>query len=352
MKWILLSAVALVFPMHAMSKVSDNLPSAPEGTAYDYDADLFKKNDEIYAAHAEFLYWAISEGALDYALKMRHNAWGPDQCYAQGRFENATYDVDPGFRVGLHYFRAPNYWEMRWQYTRMTSKGHNSVEKAAADQKFLTGTWPQILTAPLARATSRIHLNYNVFDMMVDRVFFPNPHLRLRVMGGVLAAWMDQDWKIRYNDATPNSTTIRNRWHFVGAGLKTGTMVDWFWAHDIYMTALSTVGILIGSYSNHARQTVTISPGAGYNPAIPLRDGDYHDTRPAVTAQMLLGPSWQKNYPHNRIEVFAGFEANIWFNLQEIYRSTSSTPTQAKETWINTGMLALYGLTTRLTIDF
>ena len=67
---------------------------------------------------------------------------------------------------------------------------------------------------------------------------------------------------------------------------------------------------------------------------------------------MIIGPSWQKNLPKNRIELFAGFEMNLWINLQEVYRSTSSTAMGAKETWINSSTLALYGLTTRLTVDF
>lgn len=349
MKWILISAVAFAMPMYAMHKIVDQLSPI---NFDECDPDLFKKNVQVYSVHAEFLYWTVAEGALDYALKMRHAAWGPSPSFAQGRFENADYDFDPGFRIALLYFRAPHYWELKWQYTYITCVGHDRVNKPSADQKFITGTWPQITTAPLAGARSHIHMNYNVFDMNVDRVFFPNPHLRLRVIGGAVVAWMDQDWKVRYFDSTPNSTTIRNRWEFTGGGLKTGTMADWYWSNDIYMTALGSFGLLIGSYSNHAKQQTSFQPLPTDNTAIPIRDTSYHDVRPVFTAQMSLGPSWQKNYPCSRVEVFAGFEMNFWFNLQEIYRSTSDISFAAKETWINTGVLALYGLTTRLTVDF
>lgn len=351
MKRLLLSAVAFIVPIYPMSKAVEHLPGSCQDNV-PFDADLFRKDEQIYAAHAEFLYWSVAEGNLDYATKMRHSAWGPSNCYAQGRAETASYNLDPGFRLGLHYFRAPHYWEIKWQYTRMTSRGQNSAHKSSVASKFLTGTWPQLALSPLSEATSHIHLNYNVFDMLADRVFFPNPHLRLRVVGGALAAWMDQDWKVRYTDSTPNSTTIRNRWHFVGAGLKTGTTVDWYWTRDLYMTGLGSFAVLMGTYSNRAKQTTTLAPDVGYDTSIPLRDVGYHDVRPTVTAQMILGPSWQKNFPHNRVELFAGFEMNIWFNLQEIYRSTSGTPQAAKETWVSTGLLALYGLTTRLTVDF
>jgi hypothetical protein len=330
-------------PCKPPSKKAKDLP---------YDADLFRKDAQVYSGHAEVLAWAVSEGSLDYALKMRHASWGSLN-YAQGRMETGTYDVDPGFRVALSYFRAPHYWEIKWQYTRLTSCGDNSVNAPAAEGQYLTGTWPQILANPLTKATSHLHLNYNVFDWIVTRVFFPNPHLRMRVLGGAFAAWMDQDWKVRYYDDTNNSTTIRNRWHFVGGGLKAGSTVDWYWTGDLYMTGLASFGGLIGSYSNHSQQKTTYQPNPSDNPNIPLRDLSLNDTRGVFTTQVILGPSWQKNFTNSRVEAFVGFESNLWFNLQEIYRSTGSDSAfDAKETWMNSGLLALYGLTARLTVDF
>jgi hypothetical protein len=337
MKWVLFCAAVIALQ-------GEEKPVCPP--------DLFKQNDQVYSGQVEFLYWTITESDLDYALKMRHAAWGPSPSYAQGRFETAEYQLDPGFRVCLNYFRAPHYWELKWQYTRLTCRGDNNTGKPTTDSKCITGTWPQITPAPLAGAKSHIHFNYNVFEMLVDRVFFPNPHLRLRVLGGGLTSWMDQDWKIRYYDSAPHTTTIRNRWHFVGAGLKSGMMADWYWTGNIYMTAMGSISALIGAYSNHAKQTTTYQPLPSDNTAIPIRDTSLHDTRPVFSAQMLLGPSWQKNFPRNRVELFAGFEMNLWMNLQEIYRSTSGGPFDAKETWINASTLALYGLTTRLTVDF
>ena len=352
MKRFLLSAIALSLPFTAMARQVNQNCCCDPCFIPDGEPDLFKRCDQIYSAHAEFLYWAVGEGGLDYALKMRSSAWGPSPSYAQGRFENAQYGMAPGFRLGFLFFRAPHYWEIRWQYTRMTNRGKDHSSKPTPNDQFLTGTWPQISNQPLSGIQSHIHLNYNMFDWFVIRVFFPNPHLRLRILGGACAAWMDQDWKLRYYDSTPNTTTIRNKWHFVGAGLKSGSMVDWYWTGDLYMTTAGYFGILLGSYSNHSRQTTTFQPTANDNTSVPIRNNGYLDTRPTVTMQMLLGPSYQKNFPCNRIEFFAGFEVTSWFNLQEIYRSTSGSPQNAKETWINSSMMALYGLSTRLTVDF
>lgn len=350
MKWILLIVVSFL-PLSGMSKQQAEV----EYCCYDElegEPDLFKRYDQIVSGSVEFLYWTIAESGLDYALKMQRDAWGPTPSYAQGYYKNATYGMDPGLRLGFLYFRAPHYWEIRWQYTRMTSRGENSAQKPDQPEQFLTGTWPQITTAPLTGAHSKLHFNYNVFDWLVDRVFFPNPHLRLRLLGGAAVAWMDQDWKVIYNDATPFFTTIRNRWSFIGAGLKSGTIVDWYWTGDLYMTAQGFFGLLIGSYSNRSEQTTTFQPTGADDPTVPVRDGRYKDTRPTVTGQMIFGPSYQKNFCSSRLEIFAGFEMNVWFNLQEVYRSTQAAASMAKETWINSGLLSLYGLTTRVSLDF
>lgn len=364
MKWISIYAVVLTLPLHAM--LNQGLPQNYETERErqilkkeknpqppPFDADLFRKNEEILSATLEFLYWSVAEGDLDYALKMRHAAWSAaSSSYAQGRYESARYEIDPGFRVSLLFFRAPHYWEVKWQYTRLTADANNSVNAPADTARFLTGTWPQVSPNPLSKARSHIHLNYNVFDMSVDRVFIPNPHLRMRVIAGLISAWIDQDWIVHYTDSVSNITKINNRWNFVGAGIKAGSAGDWYWSGNLYLTGLGSFNLLMGRYSNHSKQFTTYQPSPSDNISIPIRDTSFHDVRPVMDVQMMIGPSWQKDFPKNRVELFAGFEMNFWFNLQEIYRSTAGAPSQAKESWINSSLLSTYGLTTRITVDF
>lgn len=326
--------------------------SAKQSTPPPFDADLFRKEAQVWSGHGEFLFWRVQEGSLDYALSMKQSAWGPENCYANGNFKNATFNGDPGFRLGVSFFRAPKYWEVKAQYTRLTARGENSAGKPEPDTEYLTGTWPQIFSAPMAGAKSHIHMNYNVADLWVDRVFNPNPHLRLRLLGGGIVAWINQDWKVTYNDSANNQTTINNRWHFIGGGLKTGTIVDWYWGRDVYITADAIFGALLGSYKNESKQRANFAPGGGYDTSLPLRDAHFSDVRPSFTAQFIFGPSYQKNFKNNRIEFFVGYELNAWMNLQEIFHSTSGSGSATKETWINSSMIALQGLTSRLSVDF
>ncbi len=355
MKWtpyIALTLLTFGLPLVGFSK---HPKESPPPEAPPFDADLFRKDAQVFSAHLEFLYWTVEEGGLDYALKMDQPAWGPSNSYAMGNFQTAGYGFDPGMRLSLSFFRAPKNWEVKWSYTRLTNRGSDRAKAPTEAGQYLTGTWPQIFPTasnPLTRATSSLHFNYNVADMLISRVFYPNPHLRLYFTGGPATAWMKQDWYIHYNDAFSNVTRLHNTWTFAGGGLKTGTVIDWFWTGHMYITAKGIIGILMGSYHNHAKQTTTYQPTPSDNPNIPIRDAKLENIRASYVAQAMLGPSWQKNYDNMRLEVFAGYELTIYTDLQEIYHSTAGAPSATKETWTNTSNLALHGVTVRFTGDF
>jgi len=317
--------------------------------------ELFNSCVPGILVNAECLYWNLQEGSLDYALRMKNRAWGPTPSFAQGDFERATFDWDPGYRFSLGYYRAENFWEVLSEYTFIRFKGSNETSAPPSDQsRFLNGTFPQIFTGPMERATSHIHLGYKLFNLIACRVFHPpdNPHLRLRLKGGVTAAFLNQGWRVRYFDLTNNVTATQNSWRYWGIGLRVGTTFDWFWGNDFYATGSFSTALTLGHYHNHAKQTTTAAPLPGDNPSIPVRDARYKDYRMALTMQLSLGPSYQKSFEKWRMEIFAGYELTTWSNLHEIYRSTQSAPESAKETWQNTGLITMQGLTTRASFTF
>lgn len=345
----LFSALALQ-PLSAEVECNPtNNCAPPPGSRYDYD--LYHKNLEICFVSAEFLYWTVNEGALDYAQRMKQPGWSPTASYASGTVQNASFHIDPGVRVSAGYFNAPKYWIVHAEYTHLITRGNDRAGKPLASDEFLTGTWPQITTNPLTHAHSRIFFDYNLFELLIDRAFFPNPHLRIKLLGGLSLAWMQQDWKVQYFDGVGGDTTIRNRWLFTGGGLRGGLSGDWYWGNHVYISCGTTAALYMGSYRNLAKQTTTVQP-PGANASLPVRNSYLSEARPACTLQFYIGPSFQKNFGCNRIELFAGYEINGWLNLQEIHRSTFGAPSDAKETWMSSSMLALQGLTTRFSVDF
>lgn len=350
----ILALLAVGAALAAEVIVPDAPPALGDGHCYycpppkqRYDHDLYHKDVEVYFVEAEFLYWTIDEGGLDYAIKMNQPAQMTPS-YAIGKVHSGDLTLAPGIRISTGYFNAPKYYECSGQYTHLISRGKDKVKAPKAAGEFLVGTWPQLVPNPLTQAESSLFFDYNLFDIMVDRVFIPNPHLRIRATAAATVAWIHQNWKVQYFDGT-NYATLRNRWRYIGAGLKTGLMADWYWGKNIYLTGYGSTGVYIGNYRNLSQETLT-EPGIGRTMAGNVK---FSDTRPAIAIQVAIGPSWQQNFGAcSRVELFAGYEITGWLNLQEMQRSMAAAADAPKTTWQETNMLAVQGLTVRFTVDF
>lgn len=323
-----------------------------------FDANLFNKDQSVFFVNAEFLYWIVNEGAVDYAVKMNEPAWSSTfDTYAVGNYQNAHFEWAPGFRVNFGHFNAPHFWDVVIQYAYVPARGRRHVHAPKKSGEYLNGTWAQpdvgmgTPPAPLEKASCHMNLKYNVLDLLFTRRFDPNEHLRIGISGGLTSAIIFQKMKIFYEDINDQHSHASNRWRFEGAGLRAGVKVDWFMGWNIYMTGQLSTGILSGWYKNTSYQKTSATiPGA--NTSRPFSDTHFHDNRLTYMAQFLLGPSWQKVFKNVRTELVFSYEMNIWTNLQEIRRSGFAPATDAKPTFINSSNISLQGLTLRLNVDF
>lgn len=326
-----------------------------------YDGDLFNKDKQCWFASAEFLYWLVNEGALDYALSMNQAAIASETS-GIGKYKNARFDWNPGLRVSIGFFRAPHFWDAFLQYTFLPAAGTNTAHPPKGTGLFLSPTFldPINLSSVVQRAKSRINLQYHLVDFLFSRRFHTNEHLRINVFGGPTAAFLYQSWKVTYDENVGGPLFVRNRWQFQGVGLRLGLKFDWYLGCDLYLTGLVSNGLLSGWYKNSAfESTVSATGGSGgsgpvaMDPPLIIRDTHFKDLRLTYTAQFLAGPSWQKRFDSVRTELFAGYEFTIWTNLHQIYRSFfAPTGNVGKDTLINDSNVSLQGLTVRSTIDF
>jgi hypothetical protein len=333
----------------AVSKSEETQPAVGS-----YDYDLFRKDKKAIFINAELLYWTVNEGALDYAIKMKHPAWG-SPTDAVGHYKVADFDWEPGFRVSLGYFNAPHYWDVYLMYTYYRGRGHDETHQPSQSDLFLNGTWPQPNpndVTPLKKASSELELRESMVEALATRRFHPNPHLRMRLYGGAGVVWLRQNWEIDYTDINDVSSHLHNQWHFTGAGIRAGLILDWFLGKGgLFFTGLTSVACFAGDYHNVSKQSSHFS-GPGFDPSLPLRNAHYHDTRLVPHFQASAGPSWQMAFGNIRTEVFLGYELNIWSNLHEVIRTTSGAPTSSKLTTLDIGMIGQQGVTLRWNLDF
>lgn len=292
--------------------------------------------------NTEFLYWTVNEEPLEYAARMNQST-SALQTVAIGDYKIADYDFCPGFRVAMGWYNEPKFWEVTGQYTWLYDRGSDHANAPSESDRFLSPTWDTYSVGPFREASSSLHLHYQVGDLFAARVFDPNPHLRMRLYGGITSAFLKQTWNVRYTDFQDQFEKIQNMWRFWGTGIRMGTTVDWYW-HLFYFTGRVSIASLVGTYKNEAEQITSFQQVVG--------DVTYKKTRFTFNGQFLLGASYLWICECWSAEIFAGYEANVWLNLQEIIKSQLSFAEAAKQTQHSSGLLGLHGLTARFTVGF
>ncbi|KPK32216.1 MAG: hypothetical protein AMS24_04760, partial [Chlamydiae bacterium SM23_39] len=322
---------------------------AEEKNSIPYDADLFKKDTTVTFLDLEFLYWTANAGNLEYSFKYDKNISDVDTIYGVGKFKFADYDYNPGFRIALGWFNAPKYWQIYSQFTWVKIKGKNSSTEDISN--ILVATFPQaaILDDRLSKAKSSLKLNNEIGDILISRVFIPNPHLRLRLLGGLTGGRIKQRWKIDYIDVELQKEKVLNQFKFLGIGFRAGLDFDWFWGRNFYLTGKTSLASLAGKYKNTGKIF-------DYTNDLCYNNHRYNQFRGAYNLQFLMGPSYQKAFEKTRIEFLLAYELNSWFNILEVVRTSGksifSYPFTEELANINNGALLLHGLTVKLNIDF
>jgi hypothetical protein len=310
------------------------------------DSDLFKKDTSAYYVNLEFLYWTAESTSLEYSITQTKDDLTSADLFSRGEYNVAKYDWDPGFRVSLGWFNAPKFWRVLLGYTYQRISGSGSQNKPSEANRFLLGTYPQVISSTLTKARSNLDLDYDLLDLLVARIFNPNEHLRIRFVGGITATRLRQEFNISYENTLNEKNNIFNKWKFLGLGLKLGSELDWFWGNDFYLTASASAASFVGRYHNLYRMKATTD-------TLDRADAMYKDYRLSFHTDFLFGSSYQRSFDNNRFEIFLGYELNTFFNLNEIIQSTRSTSSDPSSTPIhNSGAFSMHGLTARFTLDF
>jgi hypothetical protein len=310
------------------------------------DSDLFKKNDCACYVDLDFLYWTAESASLEYSItQTKDDSTGAD-LFSRGEYNISKYEWDPGFRISLGWFNAPKYWRVLLGYTYQRISGSDTKTAPSEANQFLLGTYPQVISSTLSKASSNIKVDYDLLDFLVARIFIPNEHLRIRFIGGLTSTRLRQEFNIAYENNLNEKNDIFNKWKFYGLGLKLGSDLDWFWGNDFYLSASAYEASIIGRYHNVYKMKATTD-------SLDRADAMYKDYRLAFHVNFLLGPSYQRSFEKNRFEIFLGYELNTFFNLNEIIQSTRSTASDPSSTPIhNSSAFSMHGLTARLTLDF
>ncbi|GAB5412241.1 MAG: hypothetical protein ChlgKO_13550 [Chlamydiales bacterium] len=305
-----------------------------------------------FAFRGEFLIWKTVVSPVDYALpKQTINALSTA---AIGPYATVEYDWDPGFRLAMEYRFCPNFWQGEVQYTYLSNSGSSSVSggnnpNPAAGEAFLTGSYLEQSGEALTSAKGDLDLSYQVLDFYLARRFLLADSIIIKMLIGVAGAWIDQDFAIRYNgfDNGPVSL-IDLDWKYNAGGIKAGFANDWFLGNGFGISSQLVVGGFVGNFTQSNKGVTFDDTGVET-----IRENEtYKDARFAFTTQFQIGLSWQRIFQYASLRLFAGYEMNPWFNINEMRQSSLNTNTNARQSHLYRGIVCPQGVTLRAQIGF
>jgi hypothetical protein len=297
-----------------------------------------------FYVNADFLYWKVEEGELDYILTdVETGAGVTTSSGATGHLKEARFDCKAGLRIAAGATFSPDFWIVEGRYTWIHPKGSSSTNSSDLP---LQGTYQTNNTTAIQSATSHINLNYQVADLILAKRFMLSKQVLVRAFTGVIGAWLNQHWTIKYFGGAPNQE-IKQNWSFSGGGLQLGINGDWFIGSGISLVGECRGALIYGNYQNQLNNREEPS-------SLTIEDPRLHDHRVIPTLQLSFGPAWGKMFKGWGINLFAGYELNAWYNLQLINRSLPITSCSicGRNSVHSNGVLALQGLTMRLEVDF
>jgi hypothetical protein len=311
--------------------------------------ELPKENREPWKIKGDFFCWNTYESGLEYVYDdvapLRENFLLTEEM-KMGKFYWRG-----GFRVSVGYTFEPDQWQFEVQYGNY-DPWHKEMHMRH-EGRFFQGIFPQFPLDHIDKAESYLSLRTHFADLYLKRKFATTPYLHLTLINAFSAIWFRQRWEVDYFDGlakTANRLNIKNDWNFKGGGPKIGLDMDWLMKWGLGIHTAFCGAAFFGNYDN--RVNIRSYPNVGAWTYIVHAHLD--DFRITTQLQFVIGPSWEHQFKRWKLNLFAGFEINTFFNLHEVDRQfvyDSSDPQTPTSNFFS-GHLHMQGLTTSLALQF
>ncbi len=398
-KWFLLILIFQLPSLLVFSKERNSSNSPTPGLAKqscpncDTDGNFYQPSQFFCPPSAEFcqsekkfgmyldvygLVWQSKEGSLEFAAKNKYytDAIDTNRITNQITFITPDFGWKPGFKLEAGYYLPLDDWDIKTNWTHYdggfsNNKKHVNVELIPGNNGVIPVQFVYYLnnstTAPrFTHATGDLDIHFNSFDLDTGRNFWIGKKFSFRPYGGLKCGWIDQNYKIYYEDSDAiissaesntyvDSSISKFNNNSLGIGPKIGFEAKCHFKKYFQLLANGSFAILPTKFDlkkdqNDAMRTVTIEPAATtntyyrfilkekvymYNPNIGLQLGfGYGD---CFFSRYFLG-------------LFMSYEMQYWWGQNQTRRFISrknfalTTPSR--------GDLMLHGLSAYLKFEF
>jgi hypothetical protein len=254
-----------------------------------------------WEASADFLYLKPRQRGLDFAATED----GTALVLGSGNIHNLDFDREGGVRASVGY-RTKARWGIHAVYTNFSTDGVAYAERPdGIGQMFATRSHPDgTQEANTARMAGT--LDYQLFDVLVDRPFYDTRYATFTGFGGLRFIDFAQDFRYDYDGRDFTNGQIIDQTRMDGVGLRMGAEGRWRMAGGF-----STFGRFAGGITYGRYETQYFEDNLNGNVLITQMRDQYEQAISSLDA--AAGISWT----YRAFQISAGYEMINWFNLSE-----------------------------------
>ncbi len=299
---------------------------------------------------ADFLWWSANTDGLYYAQSnfgTPTTALPPDGSVDfSGHLQRVKEEWQPGARVGLGGNMPYDEWDIYLNWTWFHTDPTGSAKDHEHGPLLVLWSHPDDPSARLAtHASAKWDLTINILDLEMGRSFWVGKHFSMRPYMGIRGAWIDQEFKIKYDYATSPEIKgkLKMKSDFEGVGVRAGIDMRFALYSGWSLYGLATASLMYGDFDCDFQQK------SDQYKIARTEDGFHRGTS---TVQMGLGIRWDTFFHHRRYHfgIAAGWEQNIWYGLTQFNHFYGQLQTGSLNQ--NKGDLTLQGGTLSARFDF
>lgn len=315
---------------------------------------------------ADFLYWTARQDGLAYvrsgiddynAVLSQTNASSGKTYFPENKFS-------PAFKVGVGLNLAHDGWDVYLDYTWFHTSLNSAVATTSVASEGYVPLWDVASIGStllhdyflhlyryvnVGAASSFWRFHFNNFDLELGRNFYVSQYLTLRPHLGLKGAWYRQNYNVSYGDFLDMtvvddvlSTTLKNRQHFWGVGIRTGLDTSWYFDKNWSMFGNLAVSPLWGRFDVTRKDYTTTTAGTttlGIN-----TNDSFHTIKFVGEFQLGLRYDYWFSDDDYHFGIEAAWEEQLWFNHNQLFVTT--------QPWGSHGDLIMQGLTIDVRFDF
>lgn len=320
---------------------------SPGPFAFSYPKDVGLACPRDFYIHGDFLWMKPIEEGLDYAMEQNYGTdntfpleIGTIYGFSSGSRE---WDWRPGFRVGFGFYTNYDAWnvDFNWSYFRMKA-GAECKEEGTGTLKGLFLP-PQAATTSIPHASARWGGDCNCLDLMIGKPYYVSRYFVSNPMFGIKAAWIDQDFLVRYfiNDI---KRTVTHKNDFWGIGFRGFYEGDFLLGSGWSLFGKAAFALLFGKFDT-SQQADTARVLVNYK-----TEDAFYTVKP--NAEVGFGFSWSDFFHKNqyKIALKVGYEFHYWWNQNHLRKFFDTDP--VANDIVSRGDLSFNGFSFGLHIDF